>query len=170
MVHKYQDNKMTSALPMPTASPRSRHLVRSGQVAVPVPLDHALELFTPLGERCWVPGWDPSFHYPADGAARAGAVFSTRGEDGRETLWVIVDWQPEHHRIRYSRVTPGRRAGTVEVVCAAGRTGASVAFVTYELTALSEEGEAELAAWTADWYAGYLREWEGAIAASLTPS
>ena len=31
-----------------------------GEVRVALPPDAAIELFTPEGERGWVPGWDPT--------------------------------------------------------------------------------------------------------------
>jgi hypothetical protein len=136
-------------------------------VSVAAPPDRAFPLFTPLGERLWAPGWEPHPHSPADGEARAGAVFSTQGEDGRGTLWVIVDWEPERYLVRYARVTPGLRAGTVEVACAPGPDDSTVATVTYDLTALGPAGDAALATWTESWYAEYLAEWQRQIAAAL---
>jgi hypothetical protein len=55
----------------------------------------------------------------------------------------------------------------VEVVCSPGARATTVATVTYELTALSPEGDADLATWTGSWFAGYLAEWEAQIAAAL---
>ncbi len=158
LVHMYQ---------YPSMPEKERiHLRRTGTVTLSAPLARAFDLFTPLGERAWAPGWEPRFHFPASGEACSGAVFSTHGDDGRETLWVIVDWQPERHRVRYARVTPGRRAGTVEVSCTEGPRGTTLATVTYELVALTPEGDADLATWTESWYAGYLEEWGRQIAAA----
>ena len=188
LVHMYQNHSMTAAprlastvstalgalaAPAPPAPPPAPagaeriHVRRTGRLSVPLLPARAFPLFTPLGERRWAPGWDPLFHFPADGEARAGALFSTRGEDGRETLWVIVDWRPERRRVRYARVTPGLRAGTVEVACAPGPDRTTVATVTYDLAALSPEGDADLATRTESWYAGFLAEWEQQIAAAL---
>lgn len=149
-----------------SVAPRA-HLRRAGTVAVPAPLERAFPLFTPLGERRWAPGWDPSFQHPADGEPRVGATFTTRGEDGRETIWMILDWDPTEHRVRYARVTPGLKTGTVEVVCTPGPGGTTTAAVTYELTALTPEGDADLESWTESWFASYLGEWETQIAAAL---
>ena len=99
----------------------------TGTIHVPLPPDRALELFTPEGEREWVPGWDPHHHSPT--------VFAT-DHGGSDTLWVITDQEPR--RMRYARVTPGVHAGTVEVRCRPeaddSRTRADV---TYDLTELS---------------------------------
>jgi hypothetical protein len=99
---------------------------------VPLPPERALHLFTPVGERAWAPGWDPVF--PAgergDGAA-PGTVFLTGA-----SIWVVVDREPD--RVRYARVTPGVRAGTVEVRLRADGPH-TLADVTYETTALDDE-------------------------------
>jgi hypothetical protein len=119
-------------------------------VFVALPPEEALHLFTPAGEREWVPHWAPEF--PAgehgDGAA-PGTVFLTG-----DTHWVVVDRAAD--RVRYARVTPGVRAGTVEVRVAPHEGGA-LAEVTYEMTAIAPDDHFEPA----------LHDWEPAIAAAL---
>src|SRR4051812_7506894 len=116
-------------------------MTHSHTLRVPLPVERALHLFTPVGERFWAPGWDPVF--PAgeqgDGAAR-GTVFLT----GAST-WVVVDREAD--RVRYARVTPGVRAGTIEVRLRADGAHA-LADVTYETPALSDEPfDPEIAHW-----------------------
>ena len=76
-----------------------------------------------------------------------------------KTAHGIVDWRPESHRVRYARVTPGRRAGTVEVACRARDERSTTVRVTYDLTAMSPEGDADLASWTESWYTEFLAGW-----------
>lgn len=151
----------------PAAPAAPVHVVRTGRLPVSAPPAQAFDLFTPLGEKRWAPGWEPRFHHPADGSAQDGTTFTTRDETGRETIWRILDWDPDGHRVRYSRVTPGLKAGTVEVALAPAPGDATLATVTYDLVALSPEGAADLATWTESWYAGFLAEWERQIAAAL---
>ena len=94
-------------------------------------------------------------------------AFSTAGDDGRVTYWVVVDWEPERHRVRYARITPVLRAGTVEVECRAAGASATVARVTYDLVSLSREGDEDLATWTESWYRDFLAGWEREIATAL---
>jgi hypothetical protein len=143
------------------------HIRRTGELVVSAPLERAFPLFTPEGERLWAAGWNPLHQFPADGTAVAGAVFSTVDGEGRTTLWLIVDWQPERHHVRYARITPGHRAGTVEVDCRARDERSTTVRVTYELTSLSRQGDEELATWTESWYRGFLADWEREIAAAL---
>jgi hypothetical protein len=131
-------------------------LVLYGIVNIPLPVDRAMHLFTPEGEREWAPGWDPS--YPAglsgDGSA-TGTVFVT--EHGADTIWAVV--QRTDDTVRYARVTPGRWAGLVDVRCRPEGPDATCAAVTYDLTALTEEGETALQEFAAG-YDEYLAEWE----------
>jgi hypothetical protein len=129
----------------------NRHLL-TGTIEVPLPPDEALALFTPAGERSWVPGWDPQFAAEED--TSPGTTFTTHG--GR-THWVIADRTPAG--MRYARITPGVHAGTVEVRCEPAG-GATRAHVTYDLTGRDVD---EFAAG----FPAMLAEWERLIAASL---
>ena len=93
-----------------------------------------LSAFTPEGERAWVgPTWNP--RYPAaDPTFAVGLVFLAAG-----AIWVVTDVEVD--RVRYARVTPQEKAGTVEV----RRLSEGVVEVTYDLTALRADAEGELA-------------------------
>jgi len=111
-------------------------------------------------ERSWVPGWDPT--YPAGDVDSSGTVFLTSA-DGRETIWVIVERTPT--TAAYARVVPGVQAGAITVRCEPDGE-ATVARVTYVLTALSDEAADELERFEAD-YPAMMAEWERLIAAQL---
>src|SRR5437762_545926 len=101
----------------------------SGSIFVPLPPERAIHYFTPAGERAWAPHWDPVFPAGEDGDGSApGTVFVTGA-----TTWVVADRTPD--RVRYTRVTPGGHAGTIEVRLREEGTG-SRADVTYDLTPL----------------------------------
>jgi hypothetical protein len=127
----------------------------TGSVDVPLRPDEALTLFTPAGEREWVPGWDPAF--PADEELSPGTTFNTH----ERTVWVIADRTA--HSLRYARVTPGVCAGTVEVRCepAGSRTRAHV---TYDLTALADPAALDRFAHR---YPAMLAHWQRLIAAAI---
>ncbi|MEU4543650.1 hypothetical protein [Nonomuraea dietziae] len=139
---------------------------------VPLPPEEAFVLFTPRGEERWAEGWEPVFRHPVDDDSAPGTVFETAAR-AESTIWVVVDRRPGR-LISYARITPGSRAGTVTVtlepvktsVEASAARGASLARVTYELTALSDEGERELRRF-ADGYQAYLSSWEEAIRGSI---
>src|SRR4051794_14836050 len=117
------------------------------ELRVGVHVERALWLFTPAGERSWVDGWDPVFPAGEDGdGARPGTVFTTE-HDGTTTVWTVV--ARDDRSVRYARVTPGRWSGLVEVRCRSDGDGATLVSVSYDLTALSDDGRAALAEFAA---------------------
>jgi hypothetical protein len=125
-------------------------MIYSRSIHVPLPPERAMHLFTPVGERLWAAHWEPRFPAGEDGDGSApGTVFLTG-----DTHWIVVDRTPD--RVRYARVTPGVRAGTVEVALRADGDGA-VADVTYAMTSFAGDDDFDPA----------IHEWEPAIAAAL---
>ena len=133
---------------------------RCAELTVAAPLSAAMTLFTAEGERRWADGWDPSYPAP-ERREGAGAVFAT-AHGVTETTWVMVEH--ERDRVAYARVTPGVCAGTVSVQALGSHDDHTRVRVTYDLTALSAEGEAWLAEFD-DGFAGHIAGWEVAIAA-----
>jgi hypothetical protein len=86
-------------------------------------------------------------------------VFTTR-HGLRVTTWVMVDQQPD--RVRYARVAAHSLAGTVEVRVLAGTEKDSDVQVSYDLTALTKDGQHELARFAAG-YAAEIRSWAADI-------
>ena len=127
-------------------------MIYSHSVRVPLPPERAMHLFTPVGERLWASHWEPRFPAGEDGDGSApGTVFLTG-----DTHWVVVDRTSD--RVRYARVTPGVRAGIVEVVLRPDGEGA-IADVTYDMTPVADD----------DAYDPAIHEWEAAIAAAIAP-
>ncbi len=134
---------------------------RSFHVAAPCRL--AMPLFTAEGERAWAPGWEPEI---LSGDGGRGSVFRTHAH-GRETVWVVTDYQPEQGRASYARLAQGSNMGLVDVRCEDAPGGSAVS-VTYTLTGISPEGRAFVAEFMdAQAYTDFIREWEQAIAAHL---
>jgi hypothetical protein len=133
-------------------------VVCAGEIRVALPPEAAIELFTAEGERRWAgPEWNPA--YPA---SEDDSVFVTEAH-GHQTVWVTVERSALVRR--YARVVPGVDAGTVTVRCRPEGAG-TVAEVTYELTALTPDGDARLHHFAAD-YDGFLAGWERSIGAAL---
>jgi len=135
-------------------------MTKTAHLVVERPQTAAVLLFTPEGERAWSAGWDPA--YPDEGRKDVpGTVFTTSHGD-QITTWVMVERSDSC--VRYARVTHGFTAGTITVEtvsCESARTRLSI---TYDLTALNEEG----AKWLGEFARGfddYIAHWEAAIAA-----
>jgi hypothetical protein len=124
----------------------------TGSFELAAPSDRVMPLFTAEGERLWAPGWDPEWA-DVEHTHEPGEVWTTSGPP--LTTWVTVDAGPD--RVRYARVAPGDSAGTVAVACTAHTEGTTVT-VSYDLTALSPNGETRLTAFEAS-YAEMLEHW-----------
>ena len=139
----------------------NRSVAHTGTLHVDAPPEHAFQVFTAPGEKLWVDGWDPEVLSGGDGRDE-GAVFVTQA-GGDKAYWIVVDYDAEALHARYARIAPATRAGTVEVTARSdGKSGTEVE-VTYELTALTEEGKRQLEDFDSDAYARMLGDWEQMI-------
>jgi hypothetical protein len=140
-----------------------RRQTRTGRFELALAADEAFKLFTAEGERLWVPGWAPEVLGRLPQAT--GLVFLT-GEGSELTIWTVIESDRSRRHARYSRVTPGSRAGLVEVRVEGEGQGCSVE-VRYDLTALSPEGEIALEAYSKAGFAEMLQTWQRLIAEFL---
>ena len=144
------------------------HVERTHTFELPLPGHRALDLFTPVGEKAWVPGWEPVFLYPADGALREHAAFTTTSvSEPVPTIWIVTRFEPDLLTVSYSRVTPGSRAGEVTVVVAPQSPSSCKVTVSYFFTALSQAGNDYLASFTDEYFKAYISSWRDLIHAHL---
>ena len=144
-------------------SPRTRVRLE-GAVPVPLTQPEAFELFTPSGERRWAEGWDPSFPALAAEETEPGTVFQTHRHHA--VTWIVVACD-RPRSITYCNVSDHDRAGLVQVSCEPNGDGTTTAHVTYDMTALSDDGDASLHEFVAH-YQGYMRHWQEAISAAVS--
>lgn len=146
----------------------NHHLRAQHSVTLPLPVQHCQMLFTPAGEELWVEGWKPTYHHPTDGSTQRGMIFST-GAGEELTFWSLVDFErgPNRYFARYMRVTPALRSGFVEVECSAASAGSTRVQVSYEMTALTEAGQASLRAYAPENFPRMIEEWRSLIEAKL---
>lgn len=129
-----------------------------GGFVVPAPLDEAFPLFSPLGEKAWVPHWDPELLHPRGVSWTQGMIFRTASEKG-DAIWLVSRLDLDAHEVEYRRVEPGRYVVRVSVRCTANRAGGTTVGTEYEFVGLSESGNAEIAAMTQDDYARKMQQW-----------
>jgi hypothetical protein len=144
------------------ATPR-RRVKLTGTIEIPLPPGEAFPLFSATGERAWASRWDPRFPVPGSDETQPGTVFET-DNSGRQSTWVVVRCT-DGELIGYATLTPGDRCGLVMVSCQPSATGTR-ATVSYDLTALSPESDAELATFELG-YPAFLRHWEQSITAAI---
>lgn len=146
--------------------PRARSIELRGGFPVAAPPAAAFELFSPLGEKRWVPGWEPELIHPPGGAWERGQVFQTQEERG-EAIWFVTALDRERHEVEYHRVEPGRYVARVGVTCSGRGDGGTDVLVTYTFVGLSETGNEDIAQMSQEAFAGKMRRWEGWIGEAL---
>lgn len=144
--------------------PRSIEL--SGAFTLPVPPDAAFQLFSPLGEKLWVAGWDPELLHPPGVSWERGLIFRTTEERG-EAIWVVTAIDRRRHEVEYHRVEAGRYVARVAVHCGSRAGVQTEVRVTYTFVGLSEAGNQDIAAMSEQSYAEKMGRWQEWIHRSL---
>ena len=134
-----------------------------GTVEIALPAEQAFLMFTPSGERTWAHGWDPSFPSPSADETEPGTVFRTI-HGSQESIWTVARCELGHS-IGYAVATPEVSCGLVTVTCEPSPSGTK-ATVSYDLTALRSEANAELDRFATN-YPSFLTHWECCIAEAI---
>jgi hypothetical protein len=137
-----------------------------GSLVVGAPIEAAFALFSPLGERAWVPGWEPEFIHPAGSAWEPGLVFRTHTEHG-EALWVVAALDRLAHKVEYLRFEAERYVVKLRVACSVRSRQVTDVRVTYMFIGLSDVGNEEIASMSPDAHAERMLKWQGWIAQYL---
>jgi hypothetical protein len=144
--------------------PRSIEL--SGNFTLPAPPDATFGLFSPLGEKKWVPGWDPELIHPPGATWERGLVFRTREERG-EAIWLVTALDRERSEVEYHRVEAGRYVARVHVLCSLRSVAETDVRVTYTFVGLSDVGNQDIAAMSPQAYQEKMTRWQAWIATHL---
>ena len=137
---------------------RARVSTFAGKLTVRARVDDAFPLFSPQGERLWVPGWDPEFLHPRENDWREGQVFRTREEMG-EAVWIVTLLDRAQHTVEYHRVEPGRYVARVAVRCRELPDCRTQVSTAYTFVGLSEVGNQEIASMTQEAYDLKMSRW-----------
>lgn len=129
-----------------------------GEFTLPASVDDAFPLFSPRGERLWVPGWDPEVLHPPESDWREGQVFRTREERG-EAVWVITRLDSVRHWVEYHRVEPGRYVAHIVVRCRELPNRRTHVSTAYSFVGVSEIGNQDIAAMTQEAYDAKMLRW-----------
>ena len=142
------------------------HAERGFVIQLDAPLDQAVPLFGPVGEREWAPDWAPHMIYPADGSfPPKGSVFTSSGKHGEE-IWILTAYDAQDGLISYLVILPGYLVTEIEIHVKKQGEKRSSAEVTYRKTALSEGGDDMVASFSQD-AGSHAAHWEHAINEAL---
>ena len=120
-------------------------------------------LLCPVREAEWLPRWKYRMVYSRSGIAEPGCVFTTPNDDGPETTWLITRHDPVNFEIAFAWVRPQLLATQLEICLSSAGHDRATSRIRYTYTALSPEGERELAGMGSEWFERRLRAWETAI-------
>jgi hypothetical protein len=131
----------------------------TGKLEVRAPIERAFPLFSPPGERHWVPGWNPEFVERAGLLLGRGQVFRTQEERG-EAIWVVARLDRDAaHEVEYYRVEPGRYVARIVVVCRAPAADRTLVATGYSFVGLSEVGDRDIGAMSQEAYDAKMARW-----------
>ncbi|HVP44276.1 MAG TPA: hypothetical protein VMS96_12650 [Terriglobales bacterium] len=118
-------------------------------------------LLCPVREAEWVPGWEYRLIFSRSGIAELGCVFSTPNEDGSETTWITIEYEPPRG-VGFVWVWPGMVTARLrfDLEAADGKTRLRA---RYEYTGLSEKGNAEVERYSEKWFAEKMKKFEAAL-------
>lgn len=128
------------------------------------PVGKVFPLFSPEGEKLWVPGWDYE-NVMGSASLSEDYVFITRTHDhasGR-AVWLVKRYDPESYLVELYKVEPDEKVGIVTVACSAFSEERTRVKVTYRYIALSEKGEEFISGFTREYYKEFIGEWEGLL-------
>ena len=123
------------------------------------PPEKVFPLLCPVRETEWVKGWDPELVLTNSGVAEPDGVFVTPNAAG-PIIWVITRYDPALYVLEFVKVTPGQTVGKIEIELSEDGRGGTLAEVAYGYTSLGPDGDDFLGTFTAEWYEGFMKEWE----------
>jgi len=130
-----------------------------------VPIAELFPLFTPEGEKKWVPGWDyekvmETFELSED------YVFLTRKHDHgtSNAIWIVKKYNPTSHFVQYYKIEPETKIGVVSVKCIELEMAKTEVQVTYKYIALSKDGEVFVSEFSEKVYEEFIGEWQKLLA------
>jgi hypothetical protein len=126
-----------------------------------IPVAELFPLFSPEGEKQWVPGWEYE-NVMGQTELSEDYVFLTKTHDHRTTdaIWIVKRYDPESHFVQYYKIEPGDKVGVVTVMCTDLGFSTTRIQVTYTYIAVSPIGERFIDEFTEGTYEEFIGEWQ----------
>lgn len=127
-------------------------------------IDELFPLFSPEGEKYWVPDWDYD-NLMGTTELSEDYVFLTKNHDHGSTdaIWIVKSFEPESHFVQFYKIEPEDKVGVVTVKCRSLETERTEVQVTYKYMALSPAGEQFVAEFTESAYEKFIDEWRSLL-------
>ncbi len=118
-------------------------------------------LFSPEGEKNWVPGWDYQNLMGTTDLAE-DYVFLTQSHDHGTTdaIWLVKRYDRKAHLVEFYKIEPGDKVGVIKVKCTEITTEKSEVEVSYKYLALSATGESFISGFTSAVFDEFIGKWQ----------
>jgi len=125
-------------------------------------------LFSPEGEKRWVPGWEYE-NIMGTTELSEGYVFLTRTHDhgASDAIWIVKKFDPQEHLVQFYKIEPDEKIGVITVRCTELEADRTRVQVTYKYIALSASAETFVARFSESEYARFIGEWQTLLAEYL---
>jgi hypothetical protein len=125
------------------------------------PIAEVFPLFSPEGEKYWVPGWDYD-NLMGTTELSEDYVFLTKTHDHRSTdaIWVVKRYDPKSHLVQFYKIEPEDKIGVITVNCTELEAERTKIQVTYKYIALSATGELFVSEFGESAYEKFIGEWQ----------
>ena len=126
-----------------------------------VPIADIFPLFSPEGEKHWVPGWD-YINVMGTTELSDDYVFLTKTHDHgtSDAIWIVKKYDPNLHFVQFYKIEPGEKIGVVTVKCTELEASKTMIRVTYKYLALSKNGEEFITVFNESTYEEFIDEWQ----------
>jgi hypothetical protein len=138
-----------------------------GSVTLRVEPPECFLLFSPEGERRWVPGWKPDLLYPIGVEWAEGQLFRSREEFG-DAIWIVSKLDRLGWNVLYYRVEPGRYVANINIRVIQIEDARSKAIIAYSFVGLSEARNSEIASMSQSAFDEKMRRWSDWLEACLS--
>lgn len=126
-----------------------------------VPIADIFPLFSPEGEKHWVPGWDYE-NVMGTTELSDDYVFLTKTHDHgtSDAIWIVKKYDPKLHFVQFYKIESGEKIGVVTVKCTELEASKTMIRVTYKYLALSKGGEEFITVFNESTYEEFIDEWQ----------
>jgi hypothetical protein len=126
-----------------------------------VAIKNLFPLFSPEGEKHWVPGWDYE-NVMGTTELSEDYVFLTKSHDHGTTdaIWLVKRYDPESHFVQFYKIEPEDKIGVITVKCSELAAERTQVEVTYKYVALSSVGERFVSGFSESFYDHFIGQWQ----------
>ena len=142
---------------------KAEHVIRSYEQTIKADPARVFDLLCPVKEAEWLDGWDYTLLHSQSGLAEEGCVFLSRQEGEKDTIWMITKRDVQKRQIDFVRTTPESRIARLTISVDKKEAQVSKVRITYVITAVCEEGNTFLEAFTQENFEAAMKFWEASM-------